>query len=107
MRKYNIGIDVSMEVISGKWKALILCYIGIGINRNGELLRNIPEVSQKVLTQQLKQLVNDDILERVVYSEKPLHIEYHFTEYGKSLKDILLSLCRWGENHIKHMEDNY
>ncbi|KRN99669.1 winged helix-turn-helix transcriptional regulator [Companilactobacillus kimchiensis] len=103
MKEYNIGIEASLDVISGKWKPLILCYIGIGINRNGELLRKIPHISQKVLTEQLKQLINDDILKRTVINEKPLHVEYSFTDYGESLRKILLSLCHWGEIHIDHM----
>lgn len=102
MKNYNIGVEAALEVISGKWKALILCYVGVGINRNGQLLRKIPDISQKVLTEQLKQLVDDDILERVVIEEKPLHIEYLFTNYGEKLKTIMLELCNWGENHIEH-----
>lgn len=100
-KKYNVGVDVALDVISGKWKPDILCLIGIGVNRNGALLKSIPNLSQKVLTEQLKQLVADNILERVVFSETPLHVEYQFTEYGESLKAILLSLCHWGEVHAQ------
>ena len=100
-KKYNVGVDVALDVISGKWKPDILCLIGTGINRNGSLLKAIPNLSQKVLTEQLKQLVADNILKRVVFSETPLHVEYQFTEYGESLKVVLLSLCHWGELHAQ------
>jgi len=104
MKKYHIGIEASFDTIAGKWKPLILCYIGVGVNRNGDLMRHIPEISQKVLTEQLKQLVVDDILTRTVYETKPLHIEYAFTPYGESLKQILLELCAWGEKHVAHQQ---
>lgn len=105
--KYNIGIEVTMEVISGKWKPVILCFIGSGINRNGELLRAIPEISQKVLTEQLKQLVTDGILTKIVYPGLPLRVEYAFTDYGESLKDVLLTLCKWGEGHAEKLTNEH
>jgi len=100
MDKYHIGIEATMAIIGGKWKPLILCYIGAGINRNGALLRHMPDISQKVLTEQLKQLVNDGILDRTVYQVKRLHVEYQFTAYGETLKPTLLALCAWGEQHV-------
>lgn len=105
--RYNIGIDVTMEVISGKWKPAILCYIGVGVNRNGQLLRALPNISQKVLTEQLKQLVDDGILIKKRYSVFPPHVEYIYTEYGESLKDVLLTLCNWGERHAEKVTQDH
>lgn len=98
-KNFHIGIEVTLDVIAGKWKPLILCLIGTGIDRNGQLLRAIPAISQKVLTQQLNQLIEDDILTKEVFAETPPHVEYHFTEHGESLRPLLLGLCKWGEAH--------
>lgn len=105
-KKFNVGVDVSLNVIAGKWKPAILCLIGAGTNRNGQLLQALPGLSQKVLTEQLKQLINDDILERQVFAETPPHVEYRFTEYGESLKTILMQLCHWGEVHANRCPDS-
>ncbi|WP_129044599.1 winged helix-turn-helix transcriptional regulator [Companilactobacillus metriopterae] len=102
-KKYHIGIEASLDVIAEKWKPLILCYIGVGINRNGQLLNEIPEISQKVLTEQLRQLIEDGILYKERFDEKIPQVEYKFTEYGENLKDIMLVLCKWGEGHIEYM----
>lgn len=101
---YHVGIEATMAVLSGKWKPVLLCLIQSGNNRNGSLLRALPDVSQKVLTEQLRQLVSDGILERIDYNEKPARVEYHVTEYGSSLTKILMSLCHWGEQDIRRKQ---
>lgn len=100
-KNFHIGIEVTLDVMSGKWKPLILCMIGIGINRNGKLLKAIPDISQKVLTEQLKQLVEDDILKKHIFNETPLHVEYEFTQHGETLRTLLLGMCHWGEEHAQ------
>lgn len=105
MPKYHIGIEATMEVIGGKWKPLLLCYIQSGICRNGQFLQVIPEISQKVLTEQLKQLEQDQIITRTVFAEVPPHVEYHLTEHGESLTQILMDLCNWGESHINLLNE--
>lgn len=64
---YNIGVEATMAVISGKWKPVILCHLNRKSLRNGELVRVIPNISQKMLTQQLRELEGDDIICRKVY----------------------------------------
>ncbi|PWG00054.1 winged helix-turn-helix transcriptional regulator [Levilactobacillus bambusae] len=105
-KKFHIGIEVTLNVISGKWKPLILCLIGVGINRNGRLLRAIPEISQKVLTEQLTQLVNDDVLVKHVFAETPPRVEYAFSPHGESLRPLLLGLCDWGERHAETCDNH-
>ncbi|MDG4657362.1 helix-turn-helix domain-containing protein [Ectobacillus antri] len=104
MYKYNIPVEATLEVIGGKWKVVILCHLIKGTKRPGELKRLMPNVTQKMLTQQLRELEEHGIVKRTVFNEVPPHVEYSLTEYGWSLKGILDSMCAWGEGFI---EKNY
>lgn len=99
-KTYNIGVEATIEIIGGKWKPIILCHLRENSMRNSELLKAIPNVSQKVLTTQLRELEHHDIINRKVYQELPPHVEYSLSEYGKSLNQILNLLCTWGEENI-------
>lgn len=92
-------IYYTMEKIKGKWSIIILCFLNEGPKRNGELLRLIPYISQKMLTSQLRRLEDEGLIEREQLSEKPISIEYHLTEYGSSLKSILDAMRIWGEEN--------
>ena len=69
---YHIGVEATLEVIGGKWKPIILCHLGNGPIRTGELKRQIPTITQKMLTQQLRELEEDRIVDRKVYNQVPL-----------------------------------
>lgn len=97
---YNIGVEATIEIIGGKWKPIILCHLRNNPMRNNELLKAIPNVSQKVLTTQLRELENSEIIDRKIYPELPPHVEYSLSDYGKSLNQILNLLCTWGETNI-------
>ncbi|RTE09950.1 winged helix-turn-helix transcriptional regulator [Paenibacillus whitsoniae] len=97
---YNIGVEATLEVIGGKWKCVILCHLTHGKKRTSDFKRLMPRITQKMLTQQLRELEEDGILRRIVYNQVPPKVEYELTEYGMSLKPILDSLCSWGERHI-------
>jgi DNA-binding HxlR family transcriptional regulator len=99
-KKYNISVEATLEVIGGKWKCVILCHLTHGKKRTSELKRLMPAITQKMLTQQLRELEQDGIINRIIYNEIPPKVEYELSEYGWSLKSILDSLCAWGENHI-------
>ncbi|WP_238162371.1 helix-turn-helix domain-containing protein [Cohnella sp. AR92] len=99
-KKYNISVEATLEVIGGKWKCVILCHLTHGKKRTSDLKRVMPQITQKMLTQQLRELESDGIVNRIVYNEVPPRVEYELTEYGWSLKPILDSLCAWGESHI-------
>lgn len=91
----------TLNVISGKWKPLILCIlIDEGIQRHAQLMKKLPGVSQKVLTQQLRELEEDKIIKRTIYPSVPIKVEYEITNYGYTLEPILTQMCIWGENHL-------
>ncbi|MCU9613422.1 helix-turn-helix transcriptional regulator [Caldibacillus lycopersici] len=99
-KKYNISVEATLEVIGGKWKCVILCHLNHGKKRTSELKRLMPDITQKMLTQQLRELEADGVINRIVYNQIPPKVEYELSEYGKSLQSILDALCAWGENHI-------
>ena len=101
MKKYNLGIDATIDIIGGKWKVLILCRLISENKRTGELQRSIPGITQKMLIQQLRGLENDGIVFRHIYNEMPPKVEYGISEYGKSLMEIIELMCDWGKNNIK------
>lgn len=99
-KKYNISVEATLEVIGGKWKCVILCHLTHGKKRTSELKRLMPNITQKMLTQQLRELEEDGVINRIVYNQVPPKVEYELSEYGQSLESILNSLCLWGESHL-------
>ncbi|MEC1261350.1 helix-turn-helix domain-containing protein [Bacillus swezeyi] len=99
-KKYNISVEATLEVIGGKWKCVILCHLTHGKKRTSELKRLMPNITQKMLTQQLRELEEDGVINRIVYQQVPPKVEYELSEYGWTLQGILDSLCAWGEKHI-------
>ncbi|MBL0389017.1 winged helix-turn-helix transcriptional regulator [Tumebacillus sp. ITR2] len=99
-KKYNISVEATLEVIGGKWKTVILCHLTHGTKRTSELRRLMPKITQKMLTQQLRELEHDGVINRIAYNQVPPKVEYELSEYGQSLTGILDSLCHWGEKHI-------
>ena len=95
-KKYNISVEATLEVIGGKWKCVILCHLTHGKKRTSELKRLMPDITQKMLTQQLRELEADGVINRIAYNQVPPKVEYELSEYGLSLESILDSLCAWG-----------
>lgn len=89
-------ITITLGYIGGRWKTIILYILGDRTLRFGEISARIPAISRKVLTQQLKELVNDGLLTRRKYNETPPRVEYSITEFGKSLTDVLAQMEKWG-----------
>ena len=99
----NCPVKVTMDIIGGKWKPIILYYLKEEPQRFGELQRLIPHVTKKMLTQQLRELEQDEIIVRQVYDQVPAKVEYSLSEYGKSLKFVLEQMATWGnEHHLKY-----
>lgn len=105
MKQYNLGIEATLEVLGGKWKALIICLLMPGPKRTGELERMIPGISQKVLIQQLRELEQDEMIQRKNYHQMPPKVEYSVTEYGATANKILDIMCSWGRENIKRRKD--
>lgn len=97
---YNTSVEVTLEVIGGKWKPVILFHLTFGKKRNSESKKLLGTISQKMLTQQLRELEEVGIVSRISYNQVPPKVEYELTEYGWSLKDILHLMCRWGDSHL-------
>ncbi|MFI0779683.1 winged helix-turn-helix transcriptional regulator [Streptomyces sp. NPDC021212] len=97
---YVCGIDAAMDVIGGKWKVLILWALHVRPHRFGELRRELPGVTEKVLTDQLRELELDGIVHREVYDEVPPRVEYSLTPLGTSLNQALSPLGAWGRENI-------
>lgn len=92
-------ITITLKVIGGKWKVIILHHLQNGTKRFNEIKRLIPGISQKVLTAALKELEKDGIISRTVIDETPPKVEYSLTDKGNSLRPILKSMCEWGEEY--------
>jgi DNA-binding HxlR family transcriptional regulator len=90
-------VEVSLLMIGDKWKVLILRELMAGTKRFGEILDAISGISQKVLTQKLREMESDGLLSRVAYAEIPPRVEYSLTDLGRSLGPVLDSLKEWGE----------
>lgn len=98
---YNTAVEATLEVIGGKWKPVILFHLTFGKRRNSEFLSLIPQITQKMLTQHLRELEEEGIIVRKTYNQVPPKVEYELSEYGWSLKEILHLMCRWGDIHIE------
>ena len=99
----TVFVQTTLKVLGGKWKILILWHLKDRTRRFNELKRLIPEITEKMLIQQLRELEKDGIVNRTSYSEVPPKVEYSFTDYGKSLEPALKSLCEWGEEHLERI----
>ena len=92
-------VETTLTLISNKWKVLILRDLMPGTKRFGELKKSVGNVSQKVLTAQLREMEQSGLLIRTVYPEVPPRVEYTLTELGRSLKPILNAMWNWGEEY--------
>jgi DNA-binding HxlR family transcriptional regulator len=89
--------EATIEVLAGRWKAHIIWVLLQGTRRFGELHRVVPGVTQKVLTQQLRELEADGVVSRKVFAEVPPKVEYSLTDRGRSLKPVIDAMCKWGK----------
>ena len=97
-------IRETLDVISGKWKMLILLAIMNGRQRFCEIENSIPKISPKVLAKELKEMEQHQLIKRTVYAERPVVIEYTPTSYSLTLKELMKALYEWGRGHQKRKE---
>lgn len=99
--KVTCEMEVTVKMIGGKCKPLILdSLMRNGTQRFGELLRELNHISQRTLTNQLRELENDGLIHRTAYAEVPPRVEYSITDKGRSLEPLLALMCEWGEKNM-------
>lgn len=95
-KEYHCAMDVTMNYIGGKWKTVVLWYLRKDKKRFSELRRLIPNITEKMLSLQLKDLEKDGIVKRKLYPEIPPKVEYSLTDFGKTLIPMLDEIAKWG-----------
>lgn len=103
---YTCPVELTLDVVGGKWKVLLLWNMRDGIKRYGELKKLVPGITHKMLTQQLRELEDDGIISRKVYEIVPPRVEYSLTERGKQLRPILDMMGQWGVQFLTVEDDN-
>jgi DNA-binding HxlR family transcriptional regulator len=100
--------DTVIEILVGKWKPIILFHLfSKGTMRFSELQKAMPDITKKMLTQQLRELEYHNIVHREIYRQIPPKVEYSITEYGKGMKTVLQAMHDWGIAHVKHLKELY
>ena len=107
MSESGCGLEVALAVIAGKWKPLILYHLRGGPKRFGDLKRLVKGISEKVLIQQLRELVAAGILVRHDYHQVPPKVDYTVTEFGMTLVEALIPLCEWGMQHRSRIRETF
>ena len=100
--KATCEVETTLKIIGGRWKVLIIRELIIGVKRFGELQRSLDGITQKMLTQQLREMEADGIIHREIYPQIPPKVEYSLTPLGESLKPILYAMHEWAINHLQH-----
>lgn len=101
---FQCPVKVTLDLIGGKYKALILWHLMDTTLRFNEIGKRIPQATPKMLTQQLRELEQDHLLIRTVYPVVPPKVEYSLSDFGKSMIPILDAMCKWGENYLADIE---
>ena len=99
------AVDRALEVLHGKWKVHLLFVMARGIHRHSRLLECLPGVSKKVMTESLRALERDGLVERTIYAEVPVRVEYSLTPLGWSMTEPLVALSDWGAAHAEAVAD--
>jgi DNA-binding HxlR family transcriptional regulator len=102
-QRYFCGLVPALDVIGGKWKAIILWQLHTGPRRFGELKRLVRGISEKMLIQALREMEADGIVHREIFYEIPPRVEYSVTEFGATLNTALEPLCCWGEQYMEQI----
>jgi DNA-binding HxlR family transcriptional regulator len=100
-KEFHCAMDITMNYVGGKWKTVVLWYLKNDRKRFSELRKLIPNITEKMLSLQLKDLEQDGIVTRKVYKEIPPRVEYYLTDFGKTLIPMLEEIALWGRNLAK------
>src|SRR4029453_543416 len=102
---FNCEKELTLSILSGKWKVVILWHLGVeGTHRYGDLQRLFPKISHKMLTNQLRELIEDGIVHREVFPEVPPKVEYSMTERGMTILPIVEMMYEWGKNRMNEIK---
>lgn len=99
--QYGCSVEATLDVIGGKWKGVILFHLLSGTRRFNEFRRLLPQVTQRMLTLQLRELEQAGVIHREVYAEVPPKVEYSLTPFGRSLEPIILLMRDWGDEYMQ------
>lgn len=97
---FNCPVEATVKLMGGKYKSVILWNMADGKLRYSEIHRLIPSVTDKVLTQQLKEMEKDGLILREVYPQVPPKTEYSLTDFGRTLMPVLNAMCDWGKDYL-------
>lgn len=98
--EYYCSVELTIKMIGGKWKPIILYHLGQnGTHRFGELRQSMPNITQKMLTQQLRELEKDGLIDRKIYAQVPPKVEYSLTDLGRTIMPVLNHLSQWGQQY--------
>lgn len=97
---FKCGVEAVVDLIGGKWKLLVLYHLYGTRLRFSELRRLVGDVTEKMLSQQLKEMASDGLIRRIDFKEVPPHVEYELTAFAKDLCQSLRPLCEWGDRNI-------
>jgi len=100
LENFSCPVEETLKVIGGKWKPVIIYFISTEVRRFGELLKLINGISKRMLTAQLRELEDDQIINRKVYAVVPPRVDYTLTEVGQSLMPVINLMCQWGEGRL-------
>ncbi|MBI1919568.1 MAG: helix-turn-helix transcriptional regulator [Geobacter sp.] len=99
-KEYKCGIDVTLAVVGGKWKASIIWHLAQETMRFSDLQRQFSDTTRKMLTQQLRELETDGLVHREVYPQVPPKVEYSLTDKGRSIFPIIDQMCEWAKVYL-------
>ena len=103
--RYGCSVEATLDVIGGRWKGVILFHLTSGTKRFNQLQRLVQGCTQRMLTLQLRELEQDGVVLRTVYTQVPPKVEYSLTEFGRSLEPILLLMRDWGDRYIQQLSE--
>jgi DNA-binding HxlR family transcriptional regulator len=101
--KHLLPINDALDILSGKWKIQIIVSLTFGKKRFKQIQREIPGLTAKMLSKELKELEINELVERRVYDSTPVSVEYELTPYGRTLRNVLNELHHWGSKHRKRI----
>lgn len=107
INEYYCPIEATLDLIGGKYKAIILWHLSGGTKRFSEFKRLIPKITEKMLATQLRALESDGLITRTVYPIVPPKVEYNLSEFGKTFVPVLKSMCDWGKSILIRKQKNH